>query len=78
MLVTEVGGLREIVADGVCGYVVPPQPEDIAEALLDFFENERQEEYTRGVRNEKEKFSWDKMTDSIIEVYNNCLNSHFP
>ena len=72
MLVTEVGGLREIVADRVCGYVVPPQPEDIAEAILDFFENKRQEEYTEGVRSEKEKFSWDKMTASIIEVYNKC------
>ena len=69
MLVTDVGGLREIVADKVCGYVVQPQPEDIAEAIIDYFENNRQEEFTEGVKMEKEKFSWDKMTASIIEVY---------
>ena len=28
MLVTDVGGLREIVTDKVCGYVVKPQPEE--------------------------------------------------
>ena len=73
MLVTDVGGLREIVSDKVCGYVVQPQPEDIAEAIIDYFENDRQEKYTEGVKKEKEKFSWDKMTGSIIEVYNKCM-----
>jgi glycosyltransferase involved in cell wall biosynthesis len=74
MLVTDVGGLREIVADKVCGYVVQPQPEDIAAAIIDYFENNRQEEFTKGVKLEKEKFSWDKMTASIIEVYSQCAN----
>jgi D-inositol-3-phosphate glycosyltransferase len=73
MLVTDVGGLREIVADGVCGYVVPPQPEYIADAIFDYFENNRLNSFTKGVIKEKEKFSWDKMTASIIEVYNACL-----
>jgi D-inositol-3-phosphate glycosyltransferase len=73
MLVTDVGGLREIVTDRVCGYVVSPEPEEIAEAIIDFFENNRHESFVEGVRKEKDKFSWDKMTASIIEVYNICL-----
>jgi D-inositol-3-phosphate glycosyltransferase len=73
MLVTDVGGLREIVSDRVCGYVVSPQPEDIAEAIVDYFGNKRLEQFTEGVRKEKGKFSWDRMTASIIEVYNRCL-----
>jgi D-inositol-3-phosphate glycosyltransferase len=75
MLVTDVGGLREIVSDGVCGYVVQPQPEVIAEAIIDYFENNREKQFTEGVRKQKEKFSWDKMTASIIEVYRNCLTA---
>jgi D-inositol-3-phosphate glycosyltransferase len=73
MLVTDVGGLREIVNDRVCGYVVKPQPEDIAEAIIDYFGNKREEQFTEGVKLEKEKFTWDKMTASIIEVYKKCL-----
>lgn len=73
MLVTDVGGLREIVPDGKCGYVVEPVSEVITESILDFFNNNRKAEFTAGVKQEKEKFSWDKMTASIIEVYNNCL-----
>jgi D-inositol-3-phosphate glycosyltransferase len=73
MLVTDVGGLREIVPDRICGYVVKPEPEEISEAILDYFENSRMEEFSEGVRREKQKFSWDKMTASIIEVYDTCL-----
>ena len=72
MLVTDVGGLREIVPDRSCGYVVKPEPGEISEAILDYFENNRLKEFSEGVRREKEKFSWDKMTASIIEVYDNC------
>ena len=70
MLVTDVGGLREIVTDGKCGYVVKPEPKDITEAILDYFDNNRQIPFTEGVIQEKEKFSWNKMTASIIEIYN--------
>jgi glycosyltransferase involved in cell wall biosynthesis len=73
MLVTDVGGLREIVHDKVSGYVVSPVPEDIADAIIDYFENDRQEHFTQGVRKEKGKFSWDKMTASIIEVFDKCI-----
>jgi D-inositol-3-phosphate glycosyltransferase len=69
MLVTDVGGLREIVKDGKCGYVVKPEPEFIAEAIIDYFDNSRREQFTAGVKQEKEKFSWEKMTAAIIEVY---------
>jgi D-inositol-3-phosphate glycosyltransferase len=71
MLVTEVGGLREIVPHGKCGYVVKPDPTEIADAILDFFTNNRKAAYTEGVKQEKEKFSWDKMTKAIFEVYRN-------
>lgn len=72
MLVTDVGGLREIVPDGKCGYVVKPEPEFIAGAIIDYFDNNRKEKFTEEVMLEKDKFSWDRMTASITEVYHNC------
>jgi glycosyltransferase involved in cell wall biosynthesis len=71
MIVTDVGGLKEIVPDGRCGYVVKPDPTYIAEAIADYFDNNRKALFTEGVIKEKEKFSWDKMTAAIIDVYNN-------
>jgi glycosyltransferase involved in cell wall biosynthesis len=73
MLVTDVGGLREIVPDGKCGYVVKPDPDSIAAAIADYFDNHRKEKFTAGVKLEKEKFSWKKMTGAIVEV-NKSIN----
>jgi len=73
MLVTEVGGLKEIVSDGISGYVVRPEPRFISEAIIDYFDNNRKEKFTVGVRQEKEKYSWDKMTKAIMEV-NKSIN----
>jgi D-inositol-3-phosphate glycosyltransferase len=74
MLVTDVGGLREIVPDRKCGYVVKPDPDFIAEAITDYFDNNRKEKFTEGVKREKEKFSWDKMTAAILEIYEKCIS----
>ena len=62
MLVTNVGGLAEIIPHMKVGYVVEPNPEEIANALIDFFENNRIEDFTENILKEKERFSWDKMT----------------
>ncbi len=75
MLVTNVGGLKEIVPHGRCGYVVNTEPNEIADAIADFFENNRKEEFIRNVREEKKKYSWSKMTGSIMEVYNNIVDN---
>ena len=65
MLVTDVGGLAETVPDGKVGYVVKPEPDRIADALVDFFENNRQEQFTEGILAEKRQYAWSNMTRSI-------------
>ena len=73
MLVTNVGGLKETVPHEKCGYVVKPEPEDIARAIIDYFGNNRKDTFTECVMKEKLKFSWSKMTDAITEVFYRCL-----
>lgn len=70
MLVTDVGGLGEIIPDGKCGYVVRPESQAIADAIYDFFVNNRKEIMIKGVKEEKAKFTWDKFTGAIMKVYN--------
>jgi glycosyltransferase involved in cell wall biosynthesis len=65
MLVTKVGGLAEIVPDGKAGYAVEPEPARIADGLVDFFKNERLQQFTEGVMDEKKKYSWSKMTQAV-------------
>jgi D-inositol-3-phosphate glycosyltransferase len=41
MVVTNVGGLAELVPHGEVGYVVEPKPKAIAEAIVDFYSTEK-------------------------------------
>jgi len=66
MLVTRVGGLPEIVPNGKAGYVVEPEPSAIATAALDFFQNKRQDQFTAGIIDEKQQYSWSKMTAAVL------------
>jgi glycosyltransferase involved in cell wall biosynthesis len=75
MVVTDVGGLREIVPDGKCGYVVNPDPEEIANAISDYFDNNRKESFTLNIKKEKEKYSWSGMTASVTEVYKTSIKN---
>lgn len=68
MLVTNVGGLPEIVPDGKVGYVVEPDARQIAQALIRYFKEGKEESFTEGVRQEKEKYSWKNMTQALDEV----------
>jgi D-inositol-3-phosphate glycosyltransferase len=70
MLVTNVGGLSEIIEDGKCGYVVNPDPISISKALYDFFENGRELKMVEEVKKAKQRFSWDYFTKSIFEINN--------
>ncbi len=69
VMVTNVGGLSEIIPNGKAGYVVEPDGTAIATAIHDFFINEREETYTRGMIEEKQKYKWSIFVDKIIELY---------
>lgn len=71
MLTTNVGGLSEMVPDGKVGFVVAPDKNEISEALLRFFYENLEKEFSRNVSIEKKRFSWDillSQIDSIVEL----------
>ena len=69
MLVTNVGGLPEIIPHNKVGYVVEPKPLEITKALLDFFNENRKETFEENVRIEKKKYTWDKMVMAVENIY---------
>ncbi len=66
MLVTNVGGLAEIVPDGKIGYVVEPDVKQITEALVDYFRNDRETAFSENMAEEKKKYAWSNMTAAIL------------
>ena len=66
VIVTEVGGLPDVVEDGRTGYVVKPKnPEAIAEAVVEFFRENRAENMAENIEKEAYRFSWERMGDVI-------------
>lgn len=72
MLVTDVGGLKEMVPNGV-GYVTKTDPEDIANALAKFFYDdiEKMDFFEECIREEKKKYSWEEMVKAVTSVLDN-------
>ncbi|MBR1799488.1 MAG: glycosyltransferase [Bacteroidales bacterium] len=68
MIVTNVGGLPEIVPDGRVGFVVSPQSDAISDAIVRFYGENWVERLTKGVREEKKKYAWSNMTDALKKV----------
>jgi glycosyltransferase involved in cell wall biosynthesis len=66
MLVTDVGGLAEIVPDGKVGYVTPKEPKAIAEAIVRFFEENREDEFSKEAERRKSRFSWEHFTQKFL------------
>jgi glycosyltransferase involved in cell wall biosynthesis len=64
MIVTNVGGLPDLVPHRKVGWVCEPEPASIAEAILKFYEL-GEDCFLPGLREEKQKYSWAKLTDAI-------------
>ncbi|MCH5330146.1 MAG: glycosyltransferase [Alistipes sp.] len=69
LVVTGVGGLAEIVADGKVGYVVSPDVDSVARAVMKLYEADNLERFRANMAEERKRFSWDEMCDRIIELY---------
>lgn len=70
MLVTNVGGLAEIVTHNRVGYVTETKAESIAAALTDFYTNNREKEFSENAAVDSCKFSWENMVKGIKELAN--------
>jgi glycosyltransferase involved in cell wall biosynthesis len=68
MVVTNVGGLSEIVPNGIAGLVVNPQEAEIAEAIDTFFTQNLAKEFENGVKEEKKKYLWENITNGVFEL----------
>ncbi len=76
MLVTDVGGLSEVIPNGKIGYVTQPEVKEIADALLDFFGTDVLVSFEKNIKEEKKKYSWAEMYKNIVKLFNNIGNDH--
>jgi D-inositol-3-phosphate glycosyltransferase len=69
VIATNVGGLAEIVIDGKSGIIAADAtPESIAEAVLRYFRQSMETQLTKGVIQEKKKYSWGTFAEGIEKL----------
>jgi glycosyltransferase involved in cell wall biosynthesis len=66
---TRVGGLPEVVEEGVTGFLVPPEdPSALADAIVNFFDRGGRPAFEAGVVKKAEQFSWGKVAEGIVQL----------
>ncbi|WP_439879909.1 glycosyltransferase [Pontibacter sp. MBLB2868] len=68
MVVTNVGGLAELVPHGEVGYVVEPRPQAIANAIHQFYASKEAPTFSQNIIKYKKRFSWQRFVQSIWEL----------
>ncbi len=73
MLVTDVGGLSEIVPHNKVGYVTQTNSTSIADAIVDFYSNNREQEFTKNTIAEKQRFMWSTFVEGVQQLYRSLV-----
>lgn len=69
MIVTNVGGLPSMVPDGKAGLVAEPNAASLAGKIIEYFQK-GEAHFLPHLLEEKKKFSWSKMLESILQMAN--------
>ncbi len=68
MIVTNVGGLPEVVPDGKVGFVADPNPKAIADAILKFYTPNSLPNLHENLLQEKKKYAWETFIDVVLNA----------
>ena len=72
VIATNVGGLPEVVLDGKTGYIVEPEDANgLSERIVQFFTEHKDAEFRDGIRKEADRYSWERMVETIEELVEN-------
>lgn len=70
-LVTNVGGLSEIIEHNKSGYVVEKDSSAIATAIEDFYVNEKETSFSEQAKAKKSNYSWENFCKELIDFAQN-------
>lgn len=69
VIATNVGGLGEIVEEGKTGMLVDKEnPEQLANAILRFYAENKEKEFSQNIKHRLDQYSWSKFANEIINL----------
>ena len=70
MIVTNVGGLKEMCPDGKVGYVVKPNEVEIANAIDKFYIQKEESPFKNEIKKLKKAYSWSLFVEKLFSLKN--------
>ena len=68
---TETGALKDVIHDGMNGYLVPVRnPQRLADKIVRFFTENKKTEFSGNIKNMKNQFAWSNMAQCIERFVN--------
>lgn len=72
VVVTDVGGLPDVVRHKETGYVVPSgNAQEIAKAVISFYQEDRETDWESNIRKQAAEFSWETMVERMEKYFFN-------
>ncbi len=66
MIVSNVGGLPEIVPNGIVGFVAEPDGDSMANAIVGLYQDDNLQKFESNMPAEKKKFEWSYFVDELL------------
>ena len=70
MIVTNVGGLPELVPHNKVGFVSDVDSTSLQKSILQFYNENKETEFIENIQSEKSKFSWGKLSKNLFSFLN--------
>ncbi len=68
MIVSNFGGLPETVVEGKTGFVVTAEANDLANAIVRYYNDADHQQMIENVKREKLKYSWSKVVNALLKL----------
>ena len=68
MIVTNVGGLAELVPNNKVGFVCKVSEQEIANAMYNFYTQQKEQAFTNAAEQEKQRFTWQNLCNQLLNL----------
>ena len=68
MIVTNVGGLAELVPNNKVGFVCNVSEQEIADAMYNFYTQQKDQAFTKAAEQEKQRFTWQNLCNQLLNL----------